>query len=72
MAADISAVSGSAIQQHGANVTNRFSWIQTLRTHIDAILNAVTAKYAKGVVQLGQSLFCCGISTVGEETIGLQ
>jgi hypothetical protein len=65
-------VSGSPIQQHGANVTNRFSWIQAFRAHVDTVLNAVTTKYAEGVIQLGQSLFCGRISTVGEKPVGLQ
>ena len=72
MAANISAVSGRAIEQHGTNMTNRLRWIQALRAHVDAVLNAVTTKYAERIVQFGQSIFCGGVSTVGEEAIGLE
>ena len=72
MDANISAVSGRAIEQHGTNMTNRLRWIQALGAHVDAVLNAVTTKYAERIVQFGQSIFCGGVSTVGEEAIGLQ
>ena len=50
----------------------RFGGVQPLGTHIDAVLDAVATKYAKGVVQFCQALVRCGISTVGEEAISLK
>ena len=72
MAAYISAVSGRAIEQHGTNMTNRLRWIQALGAHVDAVLNAVAAKHAKRIIQLGQSILCRRVTTVGEESIRLQ
>ena len=65
-------VSGRPIKQHGTDVANRLGGIQALRTHVDAILNAVAAKHAEGVIQIGQPVLCRGITTVSEESIRLQ
>ena len=67
-----SPLSGRAVEQHGANVANRFGRIQSLGTHVDAVLNAVATKHAEGVIQLSQAVVCRCIATVSEESVGLQ
>ena len=49
----VSPRSGRPVEQHGADMTNRLGGIQTFRTYIDAVLNAVAAKHAEGIIQLG-------------------
>ena len=63
---------GRAVQQHRSNVTNRLCWVQTLRTHIDAILNAMASKNTEGIIKLRQPIFSRGITTVRQEAVGLQ
>ena len=65
-------VSGRPIKQHRTDMANRLGGIQALRTHVDAILNAVAAKYAEGIIQLAQPVLCRRVTTVGEESIRLQ
>ena len=68
----VSPRSGRPVEQHGANMADRLGRIQALRANIDAILDPVTPEDAKGVIQLGQAVFCCSIAAVGKEPIGLQ
>ena len=49
----VSPRSGRPVKQHGADMTNRLGGIQTFRTYIDAVLNAVATKHAEGIIQLG-------------------
>ena len=64
--------SGRPVEQHGADMTNCLGGIQAFRTHVDAVLNTVAAEHAEGVIQLGQTVFGRGITTVGEESVCLQ
>ena len=57
--------SGRSVEQHGTDMTNRLGGVQTFRTYVDAVLNPVTAKHAKGVVQFGQAVLRRRITTVG-------
>ena len=60
-----------AIQQHGANVADRFGRVEPLWTDVDAILDAMAAENAEGVIQLCQTLFCRCIATVSQEAVSL-
>ena len=53
-------------------MTNRLGRVQALRTHVDAVLNTVAPENAEGVIELGQTVFRRGITTVGEEPVCLQ
>ena len=44
-------------------------WVQPLRTHTDAVHNAVTAEYAESIAQTFQTLAGFGIATVDQEAI---
>ena len=68
----VSTLLGRAIEQHGANMTNRLGGIQTFGTHVDAVLNAVATKHAEGIIEAGQTVFCSRITAVGEESVRLK
>ena len=53
-------------------MTNCLGGIQAFGTHVDAVLNTVATEHAEGVIQLGQTVFGRGITTVGEESVRLQ
>ena len=63
---------GRPVEQHGADMTNCLGGIQAFGTHVDAVLNTVATEHAEGVIQLGQTVFGRGITTVGEESVRLQ
>ena len=53
-------------------MTNCLGGIQAFGTHVDAVLNTMAPEHAEGVIQLGQTVFGGGITTVGEESVSLQ
>ena len=43
--------------------------VQPLRTHTDAVHNAVTAEYAESITDVVKTGFCLGIAAVRQETV---
>ena len=63
---------GRSIQQHRANMPDRFGGVQPLRTYIHTILNAMATEDAERIIQLGQPPLCCRIAAVRQKAVGLQ
>ena len=63
---------GCAIQQHTANVPYCLGGVQAFGANVDAILNAVTPKDTKRVIQTGQPLLGRRVAAIRQESIRLQ
>ena len=59
----------TALQQHRLNVADGTRRVQPLRTHTDAVHNAVTAEYAESIAQPFEAIAGFGIAAVDQEAI---
>src|SRR5690606_29791363 len=64
--------SGGSLQQQVPDMTNRLCRVQAFRTHTDTVHDAPATEHAERVIQVRQTLCLSGITTVGQEAIGLQ
>ena len=64
--------SGTTSQQHVANMANSAGWVETLGAHRHTILDTMAAEDAEWIIQFGEALIGRGITTVGQEAIGLE
>ena len=59
-------------KQHVPDVSDSLGGIQALRAYVDTVLDAMTAKHAERVIELGQPLISGSIAAVSQEPVGLQ
>jgi len=61
-----------SFDQHVTNVANGAGWVQALWTDVHAIHDAAATKHTERIFEVTEAFFGSSISTISEETIGLQ
>ena len=62
----------TALQQHRLNMADGARRVQPLRTHTDAVHDAMAAEYAESVTQSFQTAVGFGVAAIDQEAIGSQ